>query len=90
LPWAAVQATVARAGIASIRGNTELARALLVSGAEALGAEGLAAEQAAARWHLAQAGNRELEGDLTVGWMEQEGIRNPGRLARMLVPMDRP
>jgi hypothetical protein len=90
LPWAAVQATVARAGIASIRGNTELARALLVSGAEALGAEGLAAEQAAARWHLAQAGNREPEGDLTVGWMEQEGIRNPGRLARMLVPMDRP
>jgi hypothetical protein len=87
LPWAAVQAAVARAGIASIKGEAAQARILLVSSAEALGAEGLAAEQAAALWHLGQGSSPERDAGPAAGWMAQEGIRNPGRLARMLVPV---
>lgn len=86
IPWATSQATVALAGIASVQGEEAEAGRLLAAGAEALAACGLAAEEASARWHLGQRGDGAAR-EAAAEWMEREGVRHPGRLARLLVPM---
>jgi len=87
VPWASAQAVAARAGIASVRGQAAEAETLLRDGADALDAEDLAAEAAAARWHLGDRCGDRGAAERAGLWMEQEGIRQPARLARMLVPM---
>ncbi len=77
-PWADALATLAEAGAAQVGGAPERARALLAHGAEQGQAADLHLYAAAAKLHLGLPQSAE--------WMRAQGIRQPARMARMLVP----
>ena len=89
VPWGNAMSALARAGIASIRGDSETAMACLVSAEEGFDAADMALYSAIARYRRG-----ELMGDdegqqlerSSVAWMREQKIKNPAGFAEMLAP----
>ena len=89
MDWSSVSGALLRAGILHLQGDVEAAVTKLRETIERAKRADMALHRAAAEWILAQA----LSGDdgsrlraTAETWMNQQGVRNPQRLAAMLAP----
>jgi hypothetical protein len=89
MAWATPHATLIRAGVAHVRGDTEAAQALLREAAAGFDAVDMALHAAAARRCLGKLTGGD-EGarliDRAEAWMRSETVKNPARMTAMLAP----
>jgi hypothetical protein len=88
-PWASAQASLARAGIASVRGNPAAALEHLASAESGFAEADMTHYLAATRWRrgtlLGGEAGEALRAEARA-WLDEQGIRNPARLLDTLAP----
>jgi hypothetical protein len=88
-PDCAALAKLTRAGVAALRGNTDLAAALLTEATAGFDAADMALDAAAARRSQGKLLGGEQGRALVAeadSWMSTQNIRNPARMTTMLAP----
>jgi serine/threonine protein kinase len=88
-PWASAQASLARAGIASVRHDPAAALGYLAAAESGFAGADMAHYLAATRWRrgtLLGGDAGEALRDEARAWLDEQGIRNPARLLDTLAP----